>query len=74
MSALSSESIYWAMTPKALEAGLVYYLRLIEEPGAPNSRNTNFDTLRIPEKTFEEFEKALQMLLESFHDALKDSE
>lgn len=62
------------MTPKALEAGLVYYLRSIEEPGAPNSRNTNFDTLRITEKTFEEFEKALQMLLESFHDAFEDSE
>lgn len=62
------------MTPKALEVVLVYHLRLVEEPSAPNSRNTNFDTLRIIEKNFKEFEKALQMLLESFHDALKDSE
>lgn len=74
MSALSSESMYWAMTPKALKTRLICHLRLCEEPSAPNSRYTNFNTLRVLEKTLEEFEEALQVLLESIHDVLEHSE
>lgn len=66
--------MYWAMTPKALKERLACHLGLPNGTSIPNGRYTNFDTLRVLEKTLNEFEEALQMFLESIHDVLEHSE
>jgi len=73
-SALSSASMYWAITPRDLHRNKFWFRKEIHVGDIPDRCYPNLDALGINQESTEYFKKIGQMWLESFHDALKDSE
>ena len=73
MSALSSPSMYWAITPSDL-CNCEHTRREKSQLSIPNRSDPYLKTLWIVQQILEKLEKALQVLLETLHDALKHGE